>query len=414
LCYDFLLESFNYLTHYWRCSMSKAWLLCVLLGTLAWGQAAPSAPPATTAPGAAPSDTAASVAPTDAVITIKGVCAPEPAKPAAKGTAAKPATAPKTAAATTTPADCKTVITKAEFEKLASALSPTVTPQLKKQMAGGLPRLLAMSDEAKKQGIDKTEQFKEAMKFVQMQVLANELQRKVQSDAANVSDEDTQKYYSDHQADFAQFNVDRVFVPRTKQAEGATLEDAGKKPSEEEQKAKQAAAEREMTKLADDLRTRAASGEDFTKLQKEAYEGSGTKIDSPTVNLPNVRRSSLPPAHAAIFDLKPGEVSQVINDTGGHYIYKLNSKTEMPVDQAKNEIHTKLQNDRIREKMEKLNNSFTVETNEAYFGPGGASPIAPPAGAPIPPRPRPAAPPHAPSAQPQAPPPAQPPGANQN
>ena len=73
--------------------MRKSWLLCVLLGTLAWGQAAQSAPPPPAqAPNQpAPADTSASV-PADApVLTIKGVCAE------------------KAAAA----ADCKTVITKA-------------------------------------------------------------------------------------------------------------------------------------------------------------------------------------------------------------------------------------------------------------------------------------------------------------
>jgi len=162
--------------------MPKFCLLCVLLGTFAWAQAVPAASPT---PQNSPSaDTAASVPPTAAVMTIKGVCAPEaksaPAKgPAAKGTAAKPAIPAKTAAPTS-PADCKTVITKEEFEKLAGTLSPNVTPQLKKQIETGLPRLLAMSAEAKKQGIEKTDQFKDAMKFVQMQVLANELQRKFQ------------------------------------------------------------------------------------------------------------------------------------------------------------------------------------------------------------------------------------------
>ena len=37
----------------------------------------------------------------------------------------------KESAAKTPAADCKTVITKAEFEKLAEALAPNVTPQLK-------------------------------------------------------------------------------------------------------------------------------------------------------------------------------------------------------------------------------------------------------------------------------------------
>jgi parvulin-like peptidyl-prolyl isomerase len=164
-----------------------------------------------------------------------------------------------------------------------------------------------------------------------------------------------------------------------------------------------------MTKLAESLRARAAAGEDIAKLQKEAFEAAGMKIESPTVNLPSVRRTGLPPAHAAVFDLKPGEVSQVISDSGGQYIYKLNSKDHVTLEQATNEIHSKLQNDRTREMMDKVNNSFKAETNDAYFGPGGVG-AAPPPRLPHP-RPMPQT---APPAQPQTPPPAQPEAAKPN
>ena len=156
-----------------------------------------------------------------------------------------------------------------------------------------------------------------------------------------------------------------------------------------------------MTTLADDLRARAAAGEDFLKLQKEAFEAAGMKIESPTVTLPNIRQSGLPPAHAAVFDLKPGEVSPVISDSGGHYIYKVVSKNEMTLDQAKTEIQGKLQTERMKEQMDKLNNSFKVETNEAYFGPGGPNQMAP-----RPMRPRPGMPPAPGASAPQAQPPA--------
>jgi peptidyl-prolyl cis-trans isomerase C len=394
--------------------MGKSWVLCVLLGALAWGQAAPSAPPAAQTP-APPPDTSASVPPTAAVITIDGVCAPQP-KPVAKtGTAAKPAAAAKTAPESTKPAECKTVITKEQFEKMASALSPNVTPQLKHQLAGALPRLMAMSTQAKKDGIDKSDQYKEALKFVQMQVLANELQRRIQTESSNISDEDVEKYFNEHKADFEQYNVDRIFVPRTKQGDTAmaTLQDEGKKPTEEEKKAKQEEAEQSMTKLAEDLRGRAAAGEDFTKLQKEAFDAAGMKIESPTINLPNIRRNGLPAAHAAAFDLKPGEVSQVISDSGGHYIYKLNSKSDIPLEQAKNEIHQRLQSDRMREAMEKINNSFKVEENEAYFGPGGPMP-GQPGMRPMPVRPGSGGVPGNAGPKPQTPPPAPPAGADQH
>ncbi len=398
--------------------MGKSWLMCVLLGTLAWGQAAPGTPPAPQSPQAPP-DTSASVPSDAAVITVIGVCAAEPKAAAAKTTAAaKPATTAKPAAETTPKADCKTVITKAQFEKLANAVAPNVTPQVKKQLASVLPRFIGMSSEAKKKGLDKTPQFEETVKFAKMQILTSQLQREIQEEAAKISPEDIEKYYKEHADMFEQFNVDRLFVPRTKQGDTEAkeedekdekLSDEAKKAKEAEEKSKADEAEQAMSKLAESLRARAAAGEDFAKLQKEAFDAAGMKIESPTVNLPNVRRTGLPPGHVAVFDLKPGDVSQVISDSGGHYIYKLKSKDEMTLDQAKNEIHSKLQNDRTREMMDKVNNSFKVETNEAYFGPGGVGTAPPPRL----PHPRPM-PPGAPAPQPQSLPPAQPPAANPN
>jgi hypothetical protein len=214
-------------------------------------------------------------------------------------------------------------------------------------------------------------------------------------------------------------------VPRTKQPSAEAKEEAkddaekdknlsedAKKAKEAEDKAKADQAEQEMTKLAESLRARAAAGEDFVKLQKEAFEAAGMKIEAPTVNLPSVRRTGLQAGHAAVFDLKPGEVSQVINDAGGHYIYKVNSKDEMTLEQATNEIRGKLQNDRTRKMMDDLNSSFKVETNDQYF-PGGVSAAPPPRV----PRPRPGMPPNgvpangAPATQPQTPPPTTPPPA---
>src|SRR5579864_192718 len=102
--------------------MRMSWLLCVLLGTLAWGQAAPSAAPPPQ-PGQAPMasenkppvDTSASVSADAVVLTINGVCPPQPKATAAKGATATPAaTGAKAAEAKTSASGCKTVITKAE------------------------------------------------------------------------------------------------------------------------------------------------------------------------------------------------------------------------------------------------------------------------------------------------------------
>ncbi len=406
--------------------MRMSWLVCVLLGTLALGQTAPSAPaPAQSAPAPA-QDTSASVPDDAVVITVVGVCPAQPKTAAGKGAAN--AAAAKPAAKKPSGNDCKTTITKGEFERIAKAVAPNPTaplsPQLKRQLAGVLPRFIALSDAAKKQGLDKKPEFAETMKFVKMQVLTNALQRKVQQESSEVPEAEIEKYYKDNPQSYEQYTLERIFVPRTKQADNEVKaeeanedkEDKDEKLTDEQKAAKEAAekakadeSEQAMTKLADELRARAAAGEDFTKLQKAAYDAAGMKIESPNVNLANVRRTNLPPAHASVLDLKAGDVSQVISESGGHYIYKLVSKTQLPLDQVKTEIHNKLQGDRLRERMDALNKSFTSETNEAYFGPGGGS--MPPIHMP---RQRPGMPPAPQSAPQHTPPPAQPPAAKQD
>ena len=390
--------------------MSKSWLMCVLLGTLAWGQAQPGTPapssgaaPATNTGGqtqtpapaaqpaqaparnAAPTPAAApvpEVAPTAPVLTIKGVCpatAPK-AKTAAPGTKS-PAAAKEPAKSS---ANCETVITRAEFEKMASGIAPNMTPQLKRQLASVYPRLLVMSKEAEKHGLQNSPQYKETMKFARMQILTNELQRSIQEEADKVPQQDIDDSYKKNPEAYQQYSLERLFVPRMKQS-GEDAEANEKKENEkeseketpeqekakqEQEKAKQEQGEQAMAKLAESLRTRAVGAEDFAKLQKEAFTAAGMTVESPTVTM-KVRRTGLPPAHVAVFDLKPGEVSVVLNDSGGHYVYKMVSKEQLPLDQVKEEIRGTLRTQRVRDAMDKVQNSFKTETNEAYFGPAG-------------------------------------------
>ncbi len=401
--------------------MGKSWLLCVLLGTLAWGQAPPGMTPAEPSP--APGQSAATKAPPPAevpenavVLTIKGVC---PAAP-------KTATTAKTAAGKTAgtaakkPADCKTEITRAQFEKIANSVAPNVTPQLKHQLETQLPRVIAMSEAAKAKGLDKTPRFQETMKIVRMRVLTEELQRSILEEADKIPPETIEEYYKKNPEAYQQFSLERLFIPRNKQVQPEEKQD-GKEPeklTEEQQKAKQEQGEQELNKLADSLRERAAAGEDFAKLQKEAFEAAGMKVENPTVSLPAVRRTGLPPAHVAVFDLKVGEVSQVISDNGGHYIYKVVSNKVLPLDQPlKDEIHNKLKSERTKEMMDKYTNSFEAVPNEAYFGPPAGSGMRPgamrrPQMAPPPQQPQgqgPSGPPAQQAAPPAANPPSQPP-----
>ena len=171
------------------------------------------------------------------VLTIKGVC---PATGAA--TAKTGATAAKTATAAKKPADCQTTLTRAQFEKIANGLSSNVTPQLKRQLEQALPRFMAMSEIAKKKGLENSDRYKETLRVAKMQILTTELQRQAQEEADKVTPAELEKYYTDNKQTFEQFSLDRLFVSRYKQVQPEEKDEKeGEKLTEEQQKAKDAA-----------------------------------------------------------------------------------------------------------------------------------------------------------------------------
>jgi len=358
--------------------MRFQYLVCLLLAGLAYGQAAQPATPPAAAPQAAappaagakaePSASAATdkapevkVGPDDTVITLKGFCAD----------------------ATQQGDACKTVISRAQFEKLAESLQPGMSPAVRRQLATAYSRMLRMSTAAEKRGLDKAPKFEEKMNFARMQVLSGELSSALQEDSRNVTDGDIDDYYKKNEPSYEQATFARIFVPRTKQivnpvirpkagtkagakasAKASTTARTNQPPTEAQKKASEEA----MTKLAAGLRARAAKGEDADTLQKEAYAAAGLPGNAPSTKMEKVRRTTLPANHQAGMELKPGDVSEVISDpNSGHYIYKLVSKETLSVDTVKAEIRSTISSQRYRDSMQGFQGN--VDLNDAYFGP---------------------------------------------
>jgi hypothetical protein len=341
--------------------MRFQYLVCLLLAGLAYGQAAqPAAPPAA---GAKPDQAASAntdkapevqVGPDDAVITLKGFCTD-----------------------TTLQGDaCKTVVTRAQFEKLAEALQPGMSVPARRNLATRYSTMERMSTEAEKRGLDKQPKFEEVMHYARMQILSQQLSIALQQDAAKVSDSDIEDYYKKNELSYEQATFARIFIPRAKQivnpvvtpktVEKATTPEAA--PSQPPTEAQKKAAEAAMDKVAADIRARAAQGEDPDKLQKDAYLAAGLPGNAPNTKMEKVRRTTLPQTHQVIMDLKPGEVSQVISDpNSGHYVYKMISKETLTLDSMKPEIQKIIAGQRYRDSMQSFQGD--VDLNEAYFGP---------------------------------------------
>src|SRR6266446_2977782 len=226
-------------------------LVSLLLAGLAYGQAAqPATPPAAGAKAeqnAAATDKAPDikVGPDDPVITLKSFCADA----SQQGDV------------------CKTVITRAQFEKLSEAVQPGMSPAIRRQVATNYSRLLRMSAAAEKRGLDKGPTFEEKMKLARMQILSGELNNALQEEARKITDGDLEDYYKKNASTYEQATFMRIYVPRVKQIEPplarpkagakpgvkATAKTSGPQPPTE---AQQKAAEEAMKKVAADVRAR--------------------------------------------------------------------------------------------------------------------------------------------------------------
>ena len=355
-------------------------LACLLLGALAWGQAAnptspPSSPPAqsTAAPSnpepakpaadTKPAPEASNVPPDAAVITIQGLCDNPPAD--------------KTKAS-----DCKTVITRTEFEKVVDALSPNMAPPARRQLASRYAMGLMMAHEAHRMGIDQGPRFEELLRIARVQVATQQLGQTLQERASQVPDKDIENYYRNNSAAYEEASLERIFVPKTKQMPATPTK---VKLTEAETKKRQQDGEAAMKTEAEALRTRAAAGEPFSKLQDEAFQFAGLKAKPPSPSMGKVRRSNLPPSQTVVMDLKPGAVSALISDPTGFFIYKMGEKDTIPLEKVREEIRGTLRAQRMQDSMQTIQQSATPELNEKYFGatpgsslvPGGVHPQSP-------------------------------------
>jgi hypothetical protein len=334
----------------------RGWICSLFLATLAWGQgASPSKPPAppkapTASHATATGGPAAATVPRDAaVITIPGLCDKAPVDKSKPG-------------------DCKTVVTRAEFELLVDTVAPSIAPPARKQLATQYGVALVMVHKAHQMGLDRGPKFEELMRVARIGVLTKELSQNMQDEAGHVSDQDVESYYHKNEPAFQEVDLQRIYIPRSKQPpEGSKQSaEAKDKPGGDDAKKTQAESEETLKKVAETLRAKAAAGEDFDKLQEEAATAADFKGKPPT-KLGKVRRTSLPPNQAEVLDLKSGDTSQLISTPNGYLIYKVGEKDTLPLDKVHDEIVSTLRAQRIQDAMQGIQQSATPELNEKYF-----------------------------------------------
>jgi hypothetical protein len=323
-------------------SSSRIAFLCLWLVASMMGQSKAPMPQLKPRPAESATAGASNLPPDTPVITIQGLCE-------------------KPAGSSATPSDCKTVITRAEFEKVLNVAAPNLPKNQLKQFAGRYVVALVVAEKAHEQGLDQSPEFQELMTLQRLQVLDRLASDQMQREAAKVTDNEIEEFYRQHQADFKTVSYDKLYVPKEKQFEGP--------PADPDLQKKRQASESDMKEEADKLRARAAAGEDFTKLQQDAYDFAGFKAKASNTHVNGISKTAVPSTEAAIFDLKKGEVSQVLSTGQGFMIYKVDDVQDRPLADVRSEIARRLQGEKMKAVSEQLQKSASESTtfDEAYF-----------------------------------------------
>ena len=254
------------------------------------------------------------------------------------------------------------MITKAQFEKLIEAVQPGMPPRARREFALSYADALVMSRKAEQMELDKGANYEEQMRLARIQILSRDLKKVIQDRISQISDKDIEDYYRKNTARFGKAEMDRIYVPKTQQVPSAF----DKKLSDAERQKRSQESEQTMKDEADRLRVRAVAGEEFTKLQADAYQVAGIKSAAPNTNM-LISLTSLPPNQVSVMDLEPGEVSSVLADPNGYVIYRVKTKDTLPLDQAREEIKATLRSQGMQDEMRKIQDSATPTLDETYF-----------------------------------------------
>jgi len=298
------------------------------------------------------------------VITINGLCGVS-----LNGTVKsppRPSTA-KAATSASSPQDCKTQVTRAEFEHLTKTVAAGAPVTVYRQIASRYVQVLTAANEGVKLGVEKDPEFNdqltEQLALVRLQMLAQYAERKLQAEASNISEAEQKAYYDQNPSAFEQVTLTRIFVPRSAPPAGAAAQPAAPSPAAD------------SDAIAESARKQLVAGDDPEKVQKSIYEQLKNTTTPPTTNFGTRRRGALPPTQEQkVFSLNPHDVSEVMSDSIGHVIYRLESKQVLPLDQVKDEIKRKLTQQRLEDSRQKIMSASKADYNEAYFGPETAAP----------------------------------------
>ncbi len=229
-------------------------------------------------------------------------------------------------------------ITSDEFKARLDEQSPFIrarytTLERKKEFLDNLIRFEVLAKEAERQGLKQDPDVQLTLKKIMVQKL---VQKNFQdnSGASQVPDADLQKYYEDHKSDY--------YRPKKVRAAAVVFTAAAGTP---ERAKKLALAKKALAKLKAEEKKNTLA---FAQIVTEFSDDAATKGQAGDLNFKSqdeLEKAYSKELAAAVFSMKPGETSGIVETPAALYILKVTGQQEemnRTFDQVKAQIANKL------------------------------------------------------------------------
>jgi PPIC-type PPIASE domain len=249
---------------------------------------------------------------------------------------------------------CDTVLTRQEFDELMEIAAPGAKTNAgaRRNVARMYSELLAFEAAAHKAGISDSHEFQEILQLLRLRALADLYRRNLEKQYETLPQEEIAGYYHREIRRFEEVKLRRIVLPKNNFA-----------AANKEQFEKQA------LQVANELRERAAKGEDFDQLQKEAFSKLAFTGQPPVTDGGSRRRAGLLPEVAdEIFTLNPGQVSRVETEPYSFVIYKVEARRTLPLEMVRDEISRELAKQKLEDALKTVTGSIHADLNQKYFG----------------------------------------------
>jgi peptidyl-prolyl cis-trans isomerase C len=262
-------------------------------------------------------------------------------------------------------------ITAAEVDRIVATLPPQnrqyfASPAGRAQFPEFLVKTKLFVREAEKRHLEDREDVKLSMALFRESLLSREVEKELVNEI-KVTNEEAKQFLDANTKSFEQAKVRRIVVRSASTsrfyADGKSSDEL---PTDEQAKAK-----------PEDIRKKIAEGADFEEMAAKFSDDpmtSGKGGDLGFVRRVNQDPRVLltPPMLDAMFALKVGEISPVIQTPFGFEIFKLEERKSPKVEEVRQEVDNSIRQQKYESLYQEMKGRSGVKIDEAYFGSGAA------------------------------------------